>query len=107
MEMLQIAPGLWRWTGYHEEWKEDVGSVYYESSDGSSVTTLAPGDYKLTVHDYSTIHNFHLTGPGVDVSTDVGETGDKTFDITLQDGTYNYVCDPHTSQMHGSFTVSG
>jgi glyoxylase-like metal-dependent hydrolase (beta-lactamase superfamily II) len=34
MEMLQIAPGLWRWTGYHEEWKEDVGSVYYESSDG-------------------------------------------------------------------------
>lgn len=34
MEVTQIAPGLWRWTAYHEEWKEDVGSVYCESPDG-------------------------------------------------------------------------
>jgi len=34
VEVLQIAPGLWRWTGWHEEWKEDVGSVYAETSDG-------------------------------------------------------------------------
>ena len=32
--MLEIAPGLWRWTGYHEEWKEDVGCVYGETPDG-------------------------------------------------------------------------
>ena len=31
MEVLRAAPGLWRWTGYHEEWKEDVGCVYYEA----------------------------------------------------------------------------
>ena len=31
MEVLQIAPGLWRWTGWHEEWKQDVGSVYVET----------------------------------------------------------------------------
>jgi hypothetical protein len=31
MEVLRVAPGLWRWTGYHEEWKEDVGCVYYEA----------------------------------------------------------------------------
>jgi glyoxylase-like metal-dependent hydrolase (beta-lactamase superfamily II) len=31
---MQIAPGLWRWTGYHEEWKENVGSVYCETPDG-------------------------------------------------------------------------
>jgi len=34
VEVLEIAPGLWRWTGYHEEWKEDVGCVYCESPDG-------------------------------------------------------------------------
>jgi len=34
MDVLEIAPGLWRWTGYHEEWKEDVGCVYCETEDG-------------------------------------------------------------------------
>jgi glyoxylase-like metal-dependent hydrolase (beta-lactamase superfamily II) len=34
MDVLEIAPGLWRWTGYHEEWREDVGSVYVETEDG-------------------------------------------------------------------------
>lgn len=34
MDVLEIAPGLWRWTGYHEEWKEDVGCVSYETEEG-------------------------------------------------------------------------
>lgn len=34
MVVAEIAPGLWRWTGYHEEWREDVGSVYCETEDG-------------------------------------------------------------------------
>lgn len=34
MDVLEIAPGLWRWTGWHEEWREDVGSVYWETGDG-------------------------------------------------------------------------
>ena len=34
MDVLEIAPGLWRWTGYHEEWKEDVGCVYHETAGG-------------------------------------------------------------------------
>lgn len=34
MDVLRISPGLWRWTGWHEEWKEDVGSVYVETDDG-------------------------------------------------------------------------
>jgi len=34
VEVRPIAPRLWRWTGYHEEWRQDVGSVYYESRDG-------------------------------------------------------------------------
>jgi glyoxylase-like metal-dependent hydrolase (beta-lactamase superfamily II) len=34
MDVLPIAPGLWRWTAYHEEWREDVGSTYCETQDG-------------------------------------------------------------------------
>jgi glyoxylase-like metal-dependent hydrolase (beta-lactamase superfamily II) len=33
MEATELAPGLWRWTAYHDEWKQDVGSVYYEADD--------------------------------------------------------------------------
>ena len=34
MEVTRITPRLWRWTGQHEEWKEDVGCVYYKTKDG-------------------------------------------------------------------------
>ena len=34
MDVVEIDPGLWRWTGFHEEWREDVGSVYCETKDG-------------------------------------------------------------------------
>lgn len=39
MEVSQIAPGLWRWTGWHEEWKQHewkqhVGCTYYETAHG-------------------------------------------------------------------------
>ncbi len=34
MEVTRIDVGLWRWTGYHEEWKQDVGSVFCEAADG-------------------------------------------------------------------------
>jgi plastocyanin len=90
-----------------EESSHDAFTITLKKDDGSDVTTLPAGSYTLLVHDYSAIHNFHLSGPGVDVSTDVGGTGDKTFDITLQAGDYKYVCDPHASQMNGSFTVTG
>jgi glyoxylase-like metal-dependent hydrolase (beta-lactamase superfamily II) len=34
VDVAAIAPGLWRWTGHHEEWQEDVGCVYCETEDG-------------------------------------------------------------------------
>jgi glyoxylase-like metal-dependent hydrolase (beta-lactamase superfamily II) len=37
VDVAEIASGLWRWTAYHEEWKEDVGSVYVETDDGAVV----------------------------------------------------------------------
>ncbi len=33
MEVLSVASGLWRWTGFHAEWKQDVGCVYYEAPE--------------------------------------------------------------------------
>ena len=76
------------------------------TKDGAAVTTLAPGTYTLNVDDQADIHNFHLTGPGVDVSTDVAFKGKKSFTITLKAGSYHFQCDPHASSMNGDFTVS-
>ncbi|HUG64469.1 MAG TPA: plastocyanin/azurin family copper-binding protein [Gaiellaceae bacterium] len=74
---------------------------------GASVSSIASGTYTITVDDRSDIHNFHLTGGDVDVSTDVGGTGGESFDVELSEGTYSFVCDPHASSMNGSFEVSG
>ena len=35
MDVLEIAPGLWRWTAYHEEWHEDVGCTFVNTEDGA------------------------------------------------------------------------
>ena len=72
---------------------------------GTKVKTLKPGKYTITVRDKSNIHNFHLTGPGLNKKTDVGYVGNKTWTVTLKKGTYKYVCDPHASIMKGSFKV--
>ncbi|HKP09517.1 MAG TPA: plastocyanin/azurin family copper-binding protein [Gaiella sp.] len=63
------------------------------------------GKTKIVVADLSSSHNFHLTGPGVNVKTSVGGKGTKTFTVTLRKGTYTYVCDPHKSFMKGSFKI--
>ena len=74
-------------------------------ASGARVTNLAAGTYTLTVQDKSDIHNFHLSGPGVDVATDIEGTGTQTFTVSLVNGTYTYVCDAHAATMKGSFTV--
>jgi plastocyanin len=63
------------------------------------------GKYSLVVNDKSSIHNFRLKGPGVNVKTTVGFTGTKTFAIKVAKGKYTFVCDPHASSMKGSFTI--
>jgi plastocyanin len=69
--------------------------------------TVVAGSYALSVEDLSSAHNFHLTGPGVDVTTSVAGEGTETFSIDLQPGTYEFVCDPHAFSMNGSFEVTG
>ena len=62
------------------------------------------GTVKIVINDKSAIHNFHLTGPGVNVKTAVSAVGSKTLTVTLKKGTYKFICDPHPF-MKGSFTV--
>jgi len=81
-----------------------VGPGFDISLDGTD--SLSAGSYTIAVNDQSSEHNFHLTGPGdVDVATDVAATGEESFDVELEAGEYTFVCDPHASQMTGSFTV--
>ena len=72
----------------------------------TKVTKLRHGVYVFKIADKSSIHDFHLTGPGINKTTAVGFVGSKTWTLTLKRGTYKFVCDPHASFMHGSFTVS-
>jgi hypothetical protein len=80
-------------------------TITLNNPDGTRVTHLDPAQYIVSVDDRAIVHNFHLTGPGVDMSTEVETTGIATWNVDLRDGTYRYVCDPHASFMKGSFTV--
>src|SRR5262245_62191585 len=71
-----------------------------------SKKTVPAGKYAITIHDRSSIHNFHLTGPGVDKLTSVPAIGTTKWTVTLKKGTYHFVCDPHRAIMHGILTVT-
>jgi len=81
-------------------------TIGVRTTTGKLITTLKPGKYVLVVNDKSSIHNFHLKGPGLNkVVTTVPFVGTKTLTVTLQKGTYTYVCDPHLTTMHGKIVV--
>ena len=51
MTVAELAPGLWRWTAPHPEWREEadweqeVGCVYYEAADATVlIDPLVPPD---------------------------------------------------------------
>jgi plastocyanin len=85
--------------------KGSVGPGFDISVEGAD--NLTPGTYTLEVEGKSSSHNFHLTGPGVDVKTEVSFEGNMSFTVNLQAGEYHFQCDPHSSSMNGDFTVSG
>jgi len=80
-------------------------SIILRDAQGSRVSRLDPGTYEIEVSDLSEDHNFHLAGPGVDRSTTVGGTGTENWTVTFTDGTYTYVCDPHSATLRGRFAV--
>jgi plastocyanin len=75
--------------------------------NGKDVKTLKAGTYRIKIEDKSAIHNFHLMGKGVNKSTTVSFTGEKTWTVKLAPGTYTYQCDIHATQgMKGTFRVT-
>ena len=69
-------------------------------------TTVKAGTYAIVIHDKSNIHNFHLTGPGVNKLTSTPWVGTKTWTVKLNKGTYRFVCDPHATSMKGVLRVT-
>ena len=98
---LQRPASLVADVGHH-----DGFTISLTDPSGQRIRNLAAGTYSLAIKDESSLHNFHLTGDGVDKTTSIGDTGTVTFSVTFKPGTYTFVCDPHSSQMHGKFTVS-
>ncbi len=79
--------------------------ISLRNADGSGVSHLDPGTYDISVNDQSEEHNFHLRGPGVDMATVVETIGTTTWTVQVTDGTYRFQCDPHPTQMKGTFTA--
>jgi plastocyanin len=75
---------------------------------GKKVAKLKAGTtYRFVIRDRSSIHDFHVSGPGLNrVLTSVPFTGTKSFVLRLRKGNYRFVCDPHSGIMHGRFKVS-
>jgi plastocyanin len=71
-----------------------------------SKKTVKAGAYTITIHDRASIHDFHLTGSGVNKVTSVPGVGTTTWKVTLKKGTYTFVCDPHHTIMHGVLNVT-
>jgi plastocyanin len=89
--------------------KGEVGpgfKIEVEKGDNDLKKTKA-GMYRIHVEDKSSIHNFHLIGPGVNKKTSVSFKGETNWTIRLKPGRYTYQCDPHAaSGMKGHFTVT-
>ena len=72
---------------------------------GKKVTKLTHGTYVFKISDKSGIHNFHLTGPGVNKKTGVKTKGSAVWTVTLRAGTYTYRSDA-TKKLRRTFKVT-
>lgn len=80
-------------------------TIMLRDSLGRKVALLRAGAYTIVVRDRSAIHNFHLTGVGVNRKTAVAFKGTVTWKVTLKKGTLRFVCDPHAAGMRGTVRV--
>jgi hypothetical protein len=82
-------------------------TISLRDAQGNNVTQVRPGRYTFVVDDRAGIHNFRLTGSGLNQAiTTVPFVGQRTYTATLRSGRYTFLCDPHAAGgMLGSFGV--
>lgn len=80
-------------------------TIRLDDANGDLVTKVSPGTYDIVVRDLSDEHNFRLTGPGVNRATGVEGQGTVTWTVSLQNGTYTLLCDPHFTSMRRTFVA--
>ena len=58
MALAEVAPGLRRWTAWHEEWEENVGCLAVDTDDGLVLIDPLdpPGELSQPEHVLLTIH---------------------------------------------------
>jgi plastocyanin len=84
-----------------------AATISLRTARGARVTRLKAGRYRILVRDRSTMHNFHLVGPGVNKRTTPRFRGTVTWTVTFRKGRiYRFVCDPHARRMRGSFRAT-
>jgi plastocyanin len=86
--------------------KQISGSVGPGMTISVSRHKATPGTYTFTVTDKSTMHNWHIFGPGVNRKTPISKKVTKTFTVQLVKGTYKIHCDAHPTTMRTHITVS-
>jgi plastocyanin len=89
-----------------EVYGNSLFKIEMKGTNGKALKTIKAGTYTIKVEDKGSIHDFHLMGPGVNKATSVAGTGTQTWTVKLRPGKYTYLCDPHASQMRGTFQVT-
>jgi plastocyanin len=78
------------------------------TEQGAPVHEIDPGRYQIAVDDRADIHDFHLTGDGLDLATGVPFVGTTVWSVTLLEGhRYHFFCDPHSGTMFGDVYAVG
>jgi hypothetical protein len=81
-------------------------TISLKTATGKKASMVSRGTYAITVTDRSDEHNFRISGPGVRKQiTGIAFKGTKTVTLRLAPGKYTFVCDPHSDDMRGGFTV--
>jgi hypothetical protein len=83
-----------------------TATITLKRGDGTNVTRAVHGLRTFVIRDRSTLHNFHLFGPGVDRATTLVFVGARTWTpVRLRIGTYVFRCDAHPRTMRKTFVV--
>ena len=80
--------------------------IEMKNAAGRPLRTIKRGTYRIKIEDKASIHNFHLTGPGVNKATSISGRTETIWTVRLRPGKYTFACDPHRSSMRGSFRVT-